>query len=191
MKVLAPLLLLQLVAGAAATCIEEANGCVTCCAPGNPDVGVGSDETRGGTCTTRCPKKWLQEGDVCRSGGVTTGLGIDRRGDCPPETECRAKAGEVAVGGEVDWTCQKIPEPVCQTDVKRCSDGSFVSRDPKRGCAFKACPVSGFCATQGPSCGNDFAPCKAGYTCTDAPDDECVGADCPACCVRDSEEPGA
>lgn len=32
-------------------------------------------------------------------------------------------------------------EPMmCTMDVKKCSDGSFVSRDPSKGCAFKACP---------------------------------------------------
>lgn len=30
----------------------------------------------------------------------------------------------------------------CTADVKRCSDGSFVSRDPAQQCAFRACPAS-------------------------------------------------
>jgi hypothetical protein len=29
---------------------------------------------------------------------------------------------------------------VCPADVKLCPDGSYVSRDPSRGCAFKPCP---------------------------------------------------
>ncbi len=33
-----------------------------------------------------------------------------------------------------------VVEPmICSTDVKSCSDGSFVSRDPLKGCEFKAC----------------------------------------------------
>lgn len=30
---------------------------------------------------------------------------------------------------------------MCTADVKQCSDGSFVSRNGKNGCAFKACPA--------------------------------------------------
>ncbi|HSJ80615.1 MAG TPA: hypothetical protein VK910_05305 [Thiobacillus sp.] len=29
---------------------------------------------------------------------------------------------------------------VCPADVKLCPDGSYVSRDPTRGCAFNPCP---------------------------------------------------
>lgn len=29
---------------------------------------------------------------------------------------------------------------VCPADVKLCPDGSYVSRDPARGCAFNPCP---------------------------------------------------
>jgi hypothetical protein len=29
---------------------------------------------------------------------------------------------------------------VCTADVKQCPDGSYVSRDPDRGCAFRPCP---------------------------------------------------
>jgi hypothetical protein len=29
---------------------------------------------------------------------------------------------------------------VCPADVRQCPDGSYVSRDPARGCAFNACP---------------------------------------------------
>lgn len=28
----------------------------------------------------------------------------------------------------------------CAADVRQCPDGSFVSRNPARGCAFDACP---------------------------------------------------
>jgi hypothetical protein len=28
----------------------------------------------------------------------------------------------------------------CAADVKTCTDGSYVGRDPAAGCAFKACP---------------------------------------------------
>jgi len=34
-------------------------------------------------------------------------------------------------------------EVVCAQDVKQCSDGSYVSRDPAKNCDFKACPTSG------------------------------------------------
>ena len=35
-----------------------------------------------------------------------------------------------------------LPEEggACAADVRQCPDGSFVSRDPAQGCAFKACP---------------------------------------------------
>jgi hypothetical protein len=29
---------------------------------------------------------------------------------------------------------------MCPADVRQCPDGSFVSRSPDNGCAFKACP---------------------------------------------------
>eukprot|EP01065_Artemidia_motanka_P034496 TRINITY_DN4198_c0_g1_i1.p1 TRINITY_DN4198_c0_g1~~TRINITY_DN4198_c0_g1_i1.p1 ORF type:complete len:977 (+),score=148.29 TRINITY_DN4198_c0_g1_i1:80-3010(+) len=48
----------------------------------------------------------LKEGDVCKSGGVETGPGVDRKNDCPPQTRCRPGPG-MALGGEVAWTCQK------------------------------------------------------------------------------------
>jgi hypothetical protein len=31
----------------------------------------------------------------------------------------------------------------CAADVKRCPDGSFVSRNPASGCAFDLCPGAG------------------------------------------------
>jgi len=35
---------------------------------------------------------------------------------------------------------QNMDEPmICSTDVKTCADGSFVSRDSKKGCEFKPC----------------------------------------------------
>ncbi|MBI4272819.1 hypothetical protein HY621_03130 [Candidatus Uhrbacteria bacterium] len=41
---------------------------------------------------------------------------------------------------------EKKPEPkpeqtVCATDVNKCSDGTFVSRDPNNDCMFKSCPA--------------------------------------------------
>jgi hypothetical protein len=30
---------------------------------------------------------------------------------------------------------------VCAADVKQCPDGSYVSRNPARGCAFAPCPA--------------------------------------------------
>ena len=32
---------------------------------------------------------------------------------------------------------------VCTADVKQCPDGSTVSRNPARGCAFEPCPGAG------------------------------------------------
>lgn len=29
---------------------------------------------------------------------------------------------------------------VCPADVRQCSDGSWVGRDPRRNCAFRSCP---------------------------------------------------
>jgi hypothetical protein len=31
---------------------------------------------------------------------------------------------------------------MCPADVQACADGSYVSRNPARGCAFEACPAS-------------------------------------------------
>jgi hypothetical protein len=41
--------------------------------------------------------------------------------------------------------CVKAPVTVCGADVSKCPDGSFVSRDPKNNCKFKACPTPPSC----------------------------------------------
>ncbi|PIR23288.1 MAG: hypothetical protein COV44_03665 [Deltaproteobacteria bacterium CG11_big_fil_rev_8_21_14_0_20_45_16] len=33
-------------------------------------------------------------------------------------------------------------EIICAADVEACADGSYVARDPKNQCKFKACPKS-------------------------------------------------
>lgn len=36
----------------------------------------------------------------------------------------------------------KGDEIICAADVEACEDGSYVARDPKNQCKFKACPAS-------------------------------------------------
>jgi hypothetical protein len=37
-------------------------------------------------------------------------------------------------------------QTICTMDVKQCSDGSYVGRDPNRNCLFKDCPSEGTCS---------------------------------------------
>eukprot|EP00403_Amphidinium_massartii_P015089 CAMPEP_0178425632 /NCGR_PEP_ID=MMETSP0689_2-20121128/28822_1 /TAXON_ID=160604 /ORGANISM="Amphidinium massartii, Strain CS-259" /LENGTH=308 /DNA_ID=CAMNT_0020047299 /DNA_START=132 /DNA_END=1055 /DNA_ORIENTATION=+ len=53
----------------------------------------------------------LQVGDICRSGGVETGPGINRRYDCPIGSSCQPEA-TFAIGGEVNHTCQEAQESI-------------------------------------------------------------------------------
>jgi len=54
----------------------------------------------------------LDTGDVCKSGGVETGPGVNRLYDCPVGSTC-LPTDTFAIGGEVNYTCQdattKIP----------------------------------------------------------------------------------
>ena len=50
----------------------------------------------------------LLPGDICKSGGVETGPGVNRKDDCPHDYECRPIEGEMAIGGEVNWYCVYI-----------------------------------------------------------------------------------
>eukprot|EP01063_Lacrimia_lanifica_P025737 TRINITY_DN336_c0_g1_i1.p2 TRINITY_DN336_c0_g1~~TRINITY_DN336_c0_g1_i1.p2 ORF type:complete len:207 (+),score=85.26 TRINITY_DN336_c0_g1_i1:45-665(+) len=66
----------------------------------------------------------LKEGDVCKSGGVETGPGVDRFNDCPAGTSCVAESG-FAIGGEVTYFCTAttpVPEPVlcCHAVIADC-----------------------------------------------------------------------
>eukprot|EP01063_Lacrimia_lanifica_P031432 TRINITY_DN517_c0_g1_i11.p1 TRINITY_DN517_c0_g1~~TRINITY_DN517_c0_g1_i11.p1 ORF type:complete len:400 (+),score=122.43 TRINITY_DN517_c0_g1_i11:79-1200(+) len=58
-----------------------------------------------GGCHAQCVAP-LEEGGVCRSGGVTSGRGVDRVDECPEGTEC-LPTSTYAIGGEVPWTCQQ------------------------------------------------------------------------------------
>lgn len=40
----------------------------------------------------------------------------------------------------VNNSTSSYKQKVCANDVKECSDGSFVSRDPNNNCSFKQCP---------------------------------------------------
>jgi hypothetical protein len=47
----------------------------------------------------------LKVNDVCKSGGIETGPGINRMFDCPTNTVCKHREGEMAIGGEVKRYC--------------------------------------------------------------------------------------
>ena len=58
----------------------------------------------------------------------------------------------------------------CTDDVKQCSDGSYVGRDPNNNCEFRPCPGEGVCINDVKQCPDgsyvkrvppacDFAPC--------------------------------
>ena len=92
-------------------CVQPSHGDCTCgqsCTMEGGGTGVCFED---GTCAVsimavQCP---LNVGDVCHSGGVETGPGVDRRSDCPEGSSCRPRTGEMAIGGEVTSTCQLDP----------------------------------------------------------------------------------
>lgn len=52
----------------------------------------------------------------------------------------RSSAGKVALPAAPPPPLVADDPIVCPADVKACPDGSFVSRNPNKGCAFARCP---------------------------------------------------
>ena len=94
--------------------------------------------------------KLLNVGDVCQTGGVTSGGFKDLSFLCPKGTTCEARFGEFAIGGEVDKYCTPAAEePKCLALGKEYAvgesyfDGCNNCRCLKGGrgaCTRKACP---------------------------------------------------
>lgn len=132
------------------------------------------------TCSLPCrPICKLKAGSVCKSGGVETGLGIDRVNNCVKPTECKPEPDVVAPGGEVPWICQSPcadyswpPSGItfCQKGrTEPCSDGKICG-----GCVPSKCE----CTSSGNiKCGTD---CQS--ICQIGKDDVCIpGDEFPGC----------
>jgi len=52
----------------------------------------------------------------------------------------RSSAGKVALPAAPPPPLVADDSRMCPADVKACLDGSFVSRNPNKGCAFARCP---------------------------------------------------
>ena len=55
-------------------------------------------------------------------------------------TPARPASGKVALPEAPPPPIVADDPLMCTTDVKTCPDGSFVSRNPNKGCAFARCP---------------------------------------------------
>merc|ERR1711963_635562 len=76
------------------------------------------------------------------------------------------------------WDADDSADPtdapvVCPTDVQECPDGSSVSRDPAKDCAFPACP------------GSDTTECKNAEALGNNCDMLVAGMGCDTMCVED------
>eukprot|EP00659_Diplonema_papillatum_P000706 gene706-1078_t len=99
------------------------------------DVAIGGEVTKYCTRMLKMPVDImpidlipLKEGDVCKSGGIETGPGVDRERECPLNTRCLARSGDVALGGEVTKYCtpmmrqthpDMVPLKSCETSCGR------------------------------------------------------------------------
>jgi len=79
----------------------------------------------------------LEVGDLCKSGGVETGPGVDRMYDCPVGSSCLPVPDSFAIGGEVNHTCQEVTTTI---------------------------PSGGACTLSGTR-GSPAMPCDAGLEC--------------------------
>ena len=112
-----------------------------------PTINCKKDECamRTGTCCDiKCVPFKLKIGSVCKSGGVETGLGINRINDCPKDSKC-LPSNAISIGGEVPWVCQ-ISIPLNTNDeLKNCKswyDGCntcSVKNDKIVGCTMMYC----------------------------------------------------
>jgi hypothetical protein len=63
---------------------------------------------------------------------------------CITPVVCAPNETKIFINGE--YICRPTdvtPRPVvCPLDLRRCADGTFVSRDPEANCQFRACPVT-------------------------------------------------
>ena len=146
-------------------------------------------------CNRRCPK-----GDVCEL--MVAPCLIP---PCPVVETCKIvvqpKCDKECPKGEecelIDTPCPfppcskaEICSPIgCGDDLKDCSDGSSVERDPKNGCQFFPCPVDGECEDEDDCEGWNF--CIEGK-CVDAFEGTCNSVkDCNGygCYYNDNKEP--
>merc|ERR1719499_1756324 len=74
--------------------------------------------------------------------------------------------------GTADDSADATDAPVCPADVQQCSDGSTVSRDPAKDCAFPECPGSVVCPA-------DTQECSDGSSVSRDPAKDCAFPACP------------
>ena len=150
------------------------------CPPGSMCLPKAGEMAIGGEVTSICQMEVLRLGDVCKSGGVETGPGVDREHDCPIGSICSPKEGEAAIGGEVSSICQAHDNPLPLGGI--CSISGSEGLDPTTCVGDLACiiidagqpevddPNRGICLAAG-------AALPIGATCHKASDStEAIGA---------------
>ncbi len=124
--------------------IEPANGCEYKFEKDNNWCNVPKlvcNQDSGGCGSVYSPVCWKLENN-CRNIGTWT---VCTKVFYFPETfENRCELEKAGASFISEWACEKPKEeeitlPICTTDVKRCEDGSFVSRTIPN-CEFAACP---------------------------------------------------
>lgn len=124
-------------------------------------------------------------GIACAAGHACVDIPSD---DCDP-----------AVGADCPSRCEPIPDAECRSDAQCLGDlRCVVCPDGQEACPLAEC-AEGRCFIAMPDCaplppegcgGLLGIPCAEGFTCVDAPTEECpngMAADCPGQCVPDVE----
>lgn len=110
------------------------------------------------------------------------GLDVDARRNLRREVEATLKACENTRGEERVLCLKKEKKDrddsdegkACPADMKRCADGSFVSRDPEHDCRFKECKGDAMRA-----CTEDAKVCPDGTSVGRDPYKNCEFRECP------------
>lgn len=135
-------------------------------------------------CPTQCRNRCSSKKPICEQPIVPgpckasiRSWGYDsKRGKCVKFIYggCQGNDNRFSNKRECKQTCIRK----CPKDKKRCRDGSFVSRDPSKNCAFKPCPPIG--------CPRDLKKCPDGSFVGRDPSKNCRFKPCPPIlCTKD------
>jgi len=96
---------------------------------------------------------------------------------------CPGVRGEVInkLESEINFLKEEIDGGFCITDVKKCPDGSYVSRDPDNNCAFESCPVE----IDQTICASDVKECPDGSYVSRDHSNNCEFHSCSVVCASD------
>ena len=83
----------------------------------------------------------MSDGHTCKTWPMTEDYCYDKPADWRYYQYCSQYCSEIGMPYKGASCCE--PEIACNMDVRECSDGSFVPRDPANGCQFPSCPNDG------------------------------------------------